>query len=311
VTVDRRISLYKLEVFAHVVELGHVGRAAEQLFVAQPVVSAHLRSLEERLGAKLFFREGRQLRLTEAGQAAHAWATEVLTRTRELDRHLQGLADGRQGAISLAASMSIGSYILPPTLSRFRSERPLVEIELSIIDSDHALQATEAGECDFAIVFAEAPPSSPSLTGEAIGVEQVVVVGRAGSPPRDDEIGIRDLAQLDFVESPRGLIRRTLIDRQLERIGIAERNIAIQLGHPEAMKRAVQQGLGVALLFRSAVQNELRDGALRELRIRDAHLAIPIYLVRRKAKVFSATQRELIDAIRGDVAQASPASKNS
>ena len=64
--LDSRVTLHKLEVFSLVVELGGVSRAAEQLFVSQPVVTAHIRSLEQRVGARLFYREGRNLRLTES-----------------------------------------------------------------------------------------------------------------------------------------------------------------------------------------------------------------------------------------------------
>jgi DNA-binding transcriptional LysR family regulator len=107
--LDSRVTLHKLEVFSLVVELGGVSRAAEQLFVSQPVVSAHIRSLEQRVGARLFYREGRHLRLTEAGRAVHGWANDVLTHTRELSRHLDGLSDGTQGSVVVGASMSVGS----------------------------------------------------------------------------------------------------------------------------------------------------------------------------------------------------------
>ena len=80
--MDTRVTLTKLEVFSLVVELGGVSRAAEHLYVSQPVVSAHVRSLEERVGARLFYREGHHLVLTEAGRAVHGWATSAPARTR-------------------------------------------------------------------------------------------------------------------------------------------------------------------------------------------------------------------------------------
>jgi LysR family transcriptional regulator, low CO2-responsive transcriptional regulator len=300
--IDHRITLQKLEVFELVVELQSVSRAADQLYTAQPVISAHLRSLEARLGARLFYREGRQLQLTEAGHAAHAWAADVLTRTRELGRHLEGLRDGQGGAVSLAASMSVGSYMLPPVLNQFRQERPMVEIELSVIDTDHAVRAVEVGECDFAVVYGQGPPDVEGLTGDQIGLEPLVLVA-----PSDDQLVGRGeitpdaLARLPFVESPKGMLRRTLTDRMLQRAGVPSRRITIQLGHPEAMKRAVRDGLGIALLFRSSVEQELEDGTLRELRLPDAEFYSPIYLIHRKGKLFSASQQDLLEAIRADI----------
>jgi DNA-binding transcriptional LysR family regulator len=299
--MDHRISLHKLEVFCLVVELGGVGRAAERLFVSQPVVTAHIRSLEERIGARLFFREGRQLHLTEAGRSTHAWATDVLTRTRELGRHLDGLSDGRRGSVVVGAGMSTGSYVLPSVLSRFRRDRPNVDVSLYVSESDHVMLATEAGECDFAVVIREGPPDSPALVGEHLRDEELVVVGGTGPELPEGPITAAELARLPMLDSPKGQARRSVIHHQLEKISLTERNVVLELGHPEAMKRVAAQGLGVALLFRTSVSDEIAQGVLREIRLRDATLAVPIYLTYRKGKHFSPSQRELMEAVREDI----------
>jgi DNA-binding transcriptional LysR family regulator len=299
--LDSRVTLHKLEVFSLVVELGGVRRAAEHLFVSQPVVSAHLRSLEQRVGARLFYREGRHLRLTEAGRAVHGWANDVLTHTRELSRQLDGLSDGTQGGVVVGASMSVGSYLLPPVVTRFRRERPLVDLQLNITDSDHAMQEAEAGESDFAVVFLEEQPASPGLEGRLLGREQFVIVAGVGHGPEGDVITVDELAGQPFIDSPHGWIRRTIMDKQLEGIGIGEREVVIELGHPEAMKRAAEAGLGIALLFRSAVRAELETGRLREIELRDAALSMPIHLVHRRDKLLSAIQRDLMTAIEEDL----------
>jgi DNA-binding transcriptional LysR family regulator len=300
--IDQRITLHKLEVFELVIELGGVSRAADRLFVAQPVVTAHIRSLEQRLGTDLFYREGGRMHLTEGGRAVHAWSSDLLRRTRELSRHLDGLSDGTQGSVVLGASMSVGSYSLPPLLSRFREERPLVDIVLNILDTEHAMADTEAGENDFAVVVVEGDPVSRGLRCEKLGDDELVVVAAPDGQPADSRITVAELATLSFVEAPQKLLRRQFVDRQLQRIGIRDRKVSIQLGHPEAMKRATMAGLGVAVLFRSAVRTELATGHLREIEVEDVDLAGPVYLVHRKDKLFSAVHRELIDAIRLDFA---------
>src|SRR4051812_6364004 len=99
--LDTRISLHKLEVFITVVELGSVSRAAERLYVAQPVVSAHIKSLEERVGAKLLQRRDNRMVLTEAGEVAYSWARDLLTRSREMQREVEGLIDGSRGTVTV------------------------------------------------------------------------------------------------------------------------------------------------------------------------------------------------------------------
>lgn len=299
--MDNRISLQKLEVFCLVVDLGGVGRAAERLFVSQPVVSAHVRSLEERIGARLFFREGRHLHLTEAGQSTYSWATDVLTRTRELSRHLEGLSDGHRGSVVIGAGMSTGSYVLPPVISRFRRERPNVAVSLYISESDHIMLASEAGECDFAVVIMEGPPDSPTLIGEHLRDEELVLIGGPGPELPEGPISAAELTKLPMLDSPKGMVRRSVIHHQLEKNGLHERHVVLELGHPEAMKRMAAQGHGVALLFRSSVSDEIALGTLREIEIADATLAVPIYLIYRKGKPFSPSQRELMATVRADI----------
>jgi DNA-binding transcriptional LysR family regulator len=298
---DNRISLYKLEVFRLVAEMGGVGRAASHLFVSQPVVTAHIRSLEERLGVKLFYREGRLLRLTEAGNSVYKWASEISTRSREIERELVGLSDGTRGAVVVAAGMSVGSYMLPPVVTEFAKTHPGADITLNVSDPDHVLEAVEAGACDFALMIAERFDDHRNLEHEKIGEEDLILVAAPQGLPAGKSVSTAELARLPFVCSPKGFVRRRLEDDQLEGIGLSHRKAVIELGHPEAMKRAAREGLGVTLLFRSAVEEDLAAGLLREIRIEDVRFAIPVFLVRRPGKNLSPVQAALQLAIKEHV----------
>jgi DNA-binding transcriptional LysR family regulator len=301
--LDLRISLHKLDVFQRVVQLGGVGRAAEDLFVAQPVVSAHLRSLEQRLGSvELFYREGRQLHLTEAGRAAYAWAEDVLTRTRELERHLGGLSDGSTGSVVMGASMSVGSYVLPHVLTKFRAGHPGATLRLSVSSTEHAIEDTRTGALDFCVVVTEPDLELPGMEVEQIGSDEIVLVAAPGEEPTSDVISVHDLEELPVIETPEGFIRREFVERRLRAAGVMHRNVVLQLGHPEAMKRAVQEGLGVTLLFRTAVRNELEAGTLREVAVDGVDVVVPISLVYRKGKSFSTLHKNVIAEVRGAVA---------
>ena len=98
-------------------------------------------------------------------------------------------------------------------------------------------------------------------------------------------------------------MRRRFVDRCLSALGVVERDVVLEFGHPEAMKRGVRAGLGVSMLFRSAVAEELEMGLLREVRISGADVRIPVYLVHRKGKEFSPPHHELIDAVRAAFAE--------
>lgn len=296
--LDKRITLQKLEVFQLVVELEGVTRAADRLHVAQPVVSAHLRSLEARLGAQLFYREGHRLHLTQAGRAAHRWASEIQRGTRELARELEGLSDGARGSIAIGSSMSIGSYELPDLVIDFRRRHPLVEIRIELPEVNRAIAGTESGENDFSIVAMTQEPVLESLRSEFIGYSPMTIVAPPTGVVDDSTVTIEQLAGLPWVEAPRGFARRGFIDTQLAKLGLHDRTVAIEFGHPESIKKGVAGGLGLALLFRSAVARELEDGSLREIHVDGHEINGRVHLLHRKDKVFPPVQHRLVEEIK-------------
>ena len=135
------------------------------------------------------------------------------------------------------------------------------------------------------------------MHAEPIGRDEIVLVTAPGAEPRKGVISLEELTELSFID-PQGIIRRTFVDQQLRRLGVVDRKVVLEMGHPEAMKRAVRDGVGVTLLFRSAVADDLGQGLLREVSIEGADVSVPIYLVYRKGKTFSLLHRRLIEQIR-------------
>lgn len=299
ISIDSRISLQKLEVLDLVVRLGGVGRAAEHLGVAQPVVSAHVRSLERRMDTKLFYRSGSQLYLTAAGRAVHLWALDVLRQTRELSRELDSVRQGIEGSVTVAASMTVGSYRLPPVLSRFLQERPGVDIRVDVLDAARAMADTEAGVNDFSVVTVASSPESSVLAAEEVGVEDLLLVtSRDGAPRGEGPFEVSDLSSLPFVEAQTGSLRREFTDRLVGELGLGHRRVVMELGHPEAMKQVVSSGLGVSWLFRSSVAAELRRGTLRQVTVAGVNLRGTMYLVRRRDSPVSPVKEELMGELR-------------
>jgi DNA-binding transcriptional LysR family regulator len=237
--------------------------------------------------------------LTEAGEVAYAWAQDVLTRSREMERNVAGLADGSQGVAAIASSMTAGSYLLPAILAEFRRERPGAHITLTTSDPEHAASAVEAGECDFAVVIADEDQiDRRNLHLDRVGDEPLLLVAAPEVPPAGTELAVNELASLPFVSSPRSFSRQRIVDRQLAEMGLPAISVVIELGHAEAMKRAVRSGLGVAFMFRSSVEDELARGDLREIAVRDGHLTAPVLLVRREDRRFTPMQPQLVDVVR-------------
>ncbi|MFT8246070.1 LysR family transcriptional regulator [Roseomonas sp. BN140053] len=289
-----QLTLQKLEVFCRVVELGSVTRAAEEMGVAQPAVTAHLRDLEEKLGVQIVQRVGRHLVLTEAGSRFHRWSSEILTRTLEMSRELSSLNDGAAGEAVIAASMTVGTYALTEILVEYQREHPNTCVSTLIANTRLATEAARTGECDFAVLLLDTRQDLKGLELEPLWEEQLVLVA-TGS---DNRIGVdataSDLSRLPFVTTPRVLVRRNLEDQALYARGIVNRRVVLELGHPEAIKRAVLAGAGVAFVEETAVREEVGRGELRILRTPGFELRMPLVLAHRRGKVMTEMQLGLM-----------------
>lgn len=299
VKFDNRISLQKLEVFCLVVELGSVSRAAERLYVTQPVVSAHLRSLQERVGATLFAREGRGLELTEAGVAVHRWAEELLSRRDDLSQELDDLAQGHAGTVALGASMSVGNYLLPSLLIDFHEQNPGALITLTVSAPELAVEAVRAGHQQFCVVASDSTFDTPTLSAELVGKQRFVLIAAAHHPSVGESVTVEQLRDLSWVAPPGGLAIRRSQDNALAQIGLTRRKVAIELGSAEGMKQAVRAGVGVALLWEASVADDIMEGKLREVRIEGPEMLDTLYLVKNNNKRLTPLQNRLYERVRG------------
>lgn len=303
-TLDNRISLQKLEVFCLVVQLGSVSRAADKLFVTQPVVSSHIHSLQERVGAQLFRRQGRGIELTEAGEAVHAWAEDLLRRREDLAEQLDDLAIGTAGSVTVGSSMSVGNYLLPPTLIDFRRRYPDARITLSISNPELAVEAVRVGASDFCLIAATSSLDAEVFLTELVGRQRFALIAAADDTSIGDSVTLDELRELPFVCPPGGLSIRRSQDAALASMGITSRNVAIELGSAESMKQAVIAQVGVALLWEASIRPDLEAGTVREVTMSGPEIFDHLYMVSRRNKVLTPLQRKLYDEL-AEVAQAS------
>jgi len=298
-TLDTRISIKKLELFCLVVELGSIKEAAERLYVTQPVVTAHIQSLNERLGVELLYRDGHRMRLTGSGTIVYQWANDLLVRTRDLDQQLLRFKDGLRGKCAIASSMTVGSYLLPPVVAEFKDQRPDVEISVAVSSPEGAAQEIESGQADFAVVIAEDDfELAPEIERELLGHERLVLVAAPGAPPAEDEVLVDELAEMAFVSSPHDHSRARLVGRLLRDLGIGDPDVRLEFGHAEALKAAVRGGVGVGFLFESSVREAIELGQLREITVTGHEFRAPIFLLHRPQRELSRVQMDLMAAIR-------------
>jgi DNA-binding transcriptional LysR family regulator len=287
------LTLHKLEVFCLVAHHGSVSRAAEQLALAQPVVTAHIRSLERKLGVRLTARQGRRIKLTDEGERVLVWANDIITRTRELQRELSESKAGRKGSAVIAASMSVSSYILPDMLVAFRKK--YVDGDIAVVASAprEVTDAVMDGRADLGVSILDPRHDVTGLEAEPIGNDRLVLVSAAGRRLPKRPLTRREIADLPYITAQRGAARREIEDNALREAGVIRSNVVLEFGHAEAIKRAVATDTGLAFLFQSSVSDSFSENELRIVDMEDLRIDIPIYLIRRRDKRFSAFQEQL------------------
>lgn len=299
--MEPQLSLRRLEIFRLVVEERSVTRAAGILMIAQPAVSSQLRALEEWLGAKLFIRRGNQIELTEAGERANTWAKGILASAAELRRDVNGIEAGGGGSVVAAASIGVGSYLLPGVLTRFREQYPGAEMTLNVLQPQDAMRQVSSGEADFAVATWDADETRTNVHTTVLRDEPIDIVVRADLRPKSGVLSLEEALRLPLVAAPRVVAAQRAIGSQLGLLSDVEPNVVIRLGHPLAAKQAVIDHGWASMLPRYIVAADVAAGVLATVEVPGLDLRERIVMAWRRDKVFSKLQQTLVAGIRGQL----------
>ncbi|HTW28291.1 MAG TPA: LysR substrate-binding domain-containing protein [Acetobacteraceae bacterium] len=261
-----RMTLDQLRVFVAVAERQHVTRAAHVLNLAQSAVSAAIATLEARHGVKLFDRVGRGIELTEAGTAFLEEARAVLARAESAELVLSELGGLTRGTLLVQASQTIAGYWLPRHLVAFRRAHPGVAIRLGIGNTAQVVAAVRAGLAELG--FVEGMVEEQALALLPVARDQLVIVVGAGHP----WAGVATLDPAALVESEwvlrePGSGTRAVFEAALPAMGVAPGalRIALELPSNEAVRAAVEAGMGATAVSASVVAAGLEAGLLHRV----------------------------------------------
>ncbi|MCB2154844.1 LysR family transcriptional regulator [bacterium] len=258
------ITMRQLQVLAAVAESGSVSEAARRVHLTQAGASMALRALEAQLGA-LFDRSGRRLYLNDRGRFVAERGRRVL---READALLEGLAerDGRvYGRLHVGGSTTIGIYLLPEIIGRFQRRFPDVECSLVVENTESLVRQLIDGQIDAALI--EGPVSHPGVMSEFWRRDQLcVIVGPEHPWAKKGRATRRQLSAATWIMREKGSGTREVFE-QAFRAQDLEPHCAFELGHTEAIKHAIEAGLGIACLSRMTVAGEIDSGRLVEVKI--------------------------------------------
>ncbi|QHT58828.1 LysR family transcriptional regulator [Paenibacillus lycopersici] len=287
------MDLVYLQTFREVALRQSFTRAAEELGYAQSSVTTQIQKLEKAYGVELFERFGRGLRLTSAGEELLKLAVQMLDLYQESKERL---ARQGGGTLSIGTIDSVASYCLPPYVQAMRRAYPELTIRLQPDREDVIVQQVREGELDAGLLLAGAS-ADPQLAWRAFREEPLVLIANPRHPlTRLNIVGLEELAGMEWFMSEASCNYRLMLEKVLRANAVPFR-IGLELGNPEAIKRCVMAGDGIALLPRMAAEEEIRRGELTALPFAHPEIRLALQLVMHPKKWISRALREFIDRL--------------
>jgi len=271
------LTFTNVRIFESVVRHQSFSRAAEELRVSQPYVSAQIAGLETKLGIELFRRVGRRAYVTEAGRLLRTHAVRILSELADAERALVEVRGVVAGPLSIAATSTPASYLIPRCLEKFLSDHPHVSVSLKIFGSPDVELAVIEGRSDLGVMV-----SRPVATGflvDDLGTDQLVVVVGCKHPfAGKAEITVDELVEQPFISREPTSGTRRFIEARLQEIG-RTLHYGPELNSNEAIKALVASNIGISILSERAVRPELQIGCLVAVRIHGLPLVRSLSLI--------------------------------
>jgi len=286
----------RLKVFHTVARLLSFTKAAEALHMTQPAVTFQVRQLEEYFNTRLFDRTHNKVNLTPAGERVSEFAERIFDLYSEMENSVRDLTGEISGALTIGASTTIAEYMLPALLGEFKNRYPDINLRLKVSNSEGIVSMVEHNVIDLGVV--ESSVSNKNLIVEVCHDDQLVVVAAPDHElvKRGGKVKAAEIVMYPFVSREEGSGTRDVIMQYLidHNVNPSELNFCLELGSPEAIKGAVEAGMGITIISRSIIGKELRLNTLCELQL-DPPLSRPFSFVRQRQKFRVTVMEELLE----------------
>ncbi len=259
-----------LEVFCCVYEERSFSKAAQRLYLTQPTVSGHVKSLEDYFETPLFDRLGREIKPTQAGKLLYEHGRQIVEIKKIIVEGMNQFLNNLEGQLRLGASTIPGAYMLPSIIARFRETHANAQISLNVRGTRAIIQEVEDGQIELGFVGARM--SNRDLSFTEFATDKLILV--APMTPRwkkTNVISLRALKKEPLLIREPGSGTRMMFERKLNELGhdLQDFNIVAQLGSPTAIKEAIKANIGLSVVSHLSAQAELETGLITTVRVRE------------------------------------------
>jgi DNA-binding transcriptional LysR family regulator len=293
----RHISLRQLQIFEAIVRLGSFTRSAEELFLTQPTVSMQIKKLEEGIGLPLFEQIGKQNYLTDAGKVVHEHTRLVLDSLSNLEMEIADMKGLKTGMLRLAV-VTTAKYFAPRALGKFCERYPGVDVALKVTNRERLLERLAQNVDDLYIIGR--PPQSEDVVFEPYLANPLVVLAPRNHPlAAQRNIDPKKMAEYPFIMREAGSGTRMAVEEFFTTRDI-KLKIRMELGSNEAIKQAIDAGLGLSVLSRHTLVLDGEEGRLVTLDVKGFPIPWQWYVGHSKGKRLSVVAKAFLNFIKDE-----------
>jgi DNA-binding transcriptional LysR family regulator len=290
---------HKLKVFCTVAETKSFSKASEIIHLTQPAVSLQIQALEEVYETKLFDRSSSSVTLTPSGEILYKYAKEILTVYARAEKDIGEITGLVKGSISIGASTTIGNYLLPNVISDFKKKNPKIKIHLLVGNTKRVVELLNAGNVDMGMV--EGETSRYKIVTEKLITDELSLIVPPYHPwAKKKEVSLTEVMKEPLIFREEGSGTRQVIEKYFTKRGISTHTMQITtiLGSTEAIKEAVENGTGVAVVSKWAVRRENRYGSIQNVKFKEGKMLRDFSLVFNRNTVTSYAADEFLSFVR-------------
>lgn len=294
------MTIQQLRTFCSVVEEKSFHRAAERLYMAQASVSQQIAALEKYYSVFLFIRNGRSFSITPEGLFLYKWAKEILSLVDMIPDKIKELHKQSEGKLVLGASTLAGNYILPPILKKFKEIYPKVELSVHTGYGSEMVDRVRNGTANLALVGKNLNwVNEPNVKFQPIAIDKLSLIVSQGHPLAKREIVYPQelVGPHTFIHSRPGSAMRSMVEDYLKQENITPESI-LEMGNHETIKRAVEQGLGIALISTVCISHEIASGQLVNIPLLNLNkISRQFILVSKQMQEYNYLEKSFVDTL--------------
>ncbi len=289
------MNLNQLKIFYLAVKHGSLSAAAEKLCITQPAVTKGIQRLQEYYEIKFVNRFGKKLALTDAGEVLYAIAEKIFELESHAEESIRDFQQRKTGRIRIHASESFGAYYLPSIINPFSKSNPHIQVSVNILPSEQVVENVASLNSDLG--FISAPIEHKKLFMREILEDRLVLIVFPNHPfICKKSITSQDLEGQSMIMHEKGSATRNVVDEFIRKNKISL-FIPLDLASNEAIKKAVEDGIGIALISQKVASGEIHVGRLKAIPLSDTSITRKYYLIYHKDKYISESLKRLIEMV--------------